>query len=87
MSEAIKALDRDMDAVFDSLYILNAAMTAIVQALPHQTSAQVTQYLDRCIDDLPNEATHLGPTAQQMLLGWRNMTAEQAGVEQRPLSA
>lgn len=86
MSDAlVKELDRNMDAVFDSLYVLNAAMAAIVQSLQPGPAAQVVQRLDEVIDGLADETNPPGRAAQLALHGWRNTAAKIAGAASRRL--
>lgn len=81
--ELVQELDRNMDTVYDSLYVLNATMTAIVQALQVESAAQVTRALDESIDGLSAEASPPGTLAQATLAGWRNMAAKRAGLPSR----
>lgn len=83
MTNLLNELDRNMDSVYDALYVLNSAMAAIVQALPADTAAPVTQSLDRCIDALNEGQNRLDESARQTLFGWRNMAATRAGVPAR----
>ena len=76
-------LDRNMDTVYDSLHVLNATMTAIVQALQVESAAQVTRALDESIDGMSAEASPPGTLAQTTLAGWRNMAAKRAGLPSR----
>ena len=81
--ELVQELDRNMDTVYDSLYVLNATMTAIVQALQVEAAAQVTRALDESIDGLSVEVNPPGTLAQTTLAGWRNMAARRAGLPSR----
>lgn len=81
--ELVQELDRNMDTVYDSLYVLNATMTAIVQALQVESAAQVTRALDESIDGLSAEVNPPGTLAQTTLAGWRNMAARRAGLPSR----
>lgn len=81
--DLVQELDRNMDTVYDSLYVLNATMTAIVQALQAESAAQVTRALDESIDGLSAEVNPPGTLAQATLAGWRNMAAKRAGLPSR----
>ncbi len=81
--DLVQELDRNMDTVFDSLYVLNATMTAIVQALQAESAAQVTRALDESIDGLSAEANPPGTLGQTTLVGWRNLAARRAGLPTR----
>lgn len=83
--DLVQELDRNMDTVYDSLYVLNATMTAIVQALQVESAAQVTRALDESIDGhgLSAEVNPPGTLAQTTLAGWRNMAARRAGLPSR----
>lgn len=79
----VQELDRNMDAVFDALAVLNATMSAIVQSLPGEMASAVSRHLDQCLDALPQERNPPGMTAQLTLNGWRNMAAQRAGLAPR----
>ena len=81
--DLVQELDRNMDTVYDSLYVLNATMTAIVQALQAESAAQVTRALDESIDGLSAETNPPGTLAQATISGWRNMAAKRAGLPSR----
>lgn len=82
-TEKVQELDRNMDAVFDALRVLNATMSAIVQSLPGEMAGAVTDSLDQCLDALPEENNPPGLTARLTLNGWRNMAAQRAGLAPR----
>ena len=81
--DLVQELDRNMDTVYDSLHVLNATMTAIVQALQTESAAQITRALDEGIDGLSAETNPPGTLAQATLAGWRNMAAKRAGLPSR----
>ncbi|MGE1004189.1 hypothetical protein ACKZDW_00790 (plasmid) [Ralstonia syzygii subsp. celebesensis] len=85
--DLVQELDRNMDAVFDSLYALNATMSALVQALQAEPAAQVMRALDASIDGLSSEANPPGTLGQATLVGWRNMVAQRAGLPPRRWTA
>ncbi len=80
-------IDRSVDYAYDSIYILNAAVTAIVEGLGAQSAARVMQALDVSLDDLLIEENPPGPGTQETLLGWRNMAAKRAAMPRRPRGA
>lgn len=72
----LQELDRNMDTVFDSLFILNQTMMAIVKSLPKSSALQVVPALDAVLSEI-----HLGknPPAehvQMTLKAWRNVAAD-----------
>ncbi|MGQ0711003.1 MAG: hypothetical protein ACT4NV_14800 [Rhodoferax sp.] len=81
--DLMQELDRNMDTVFDNLYVLNAAMTAMVKALAPATAAQFVQELDQTLDGFFEGRNPPGFVAHQTLLGWRNMAAAAARIEKR----
>lgn len=78
--EAVKELDRDMDTVFDSLYVINAVLHAVVQALRPADAEKAVLHLDAVIDGLDLESHPPAQYHREILYGWRNMTANIAGV-------
>ncbi|MCG9079447.1 hypothetical protein [Laribacter hongkongensis] len=78
--DLVQELNRNMDTVYDSLYVLNATMTAIVQSLHAESAAQVMHALDESLDSLSAEANPPGTLAQTALAGWRNLAARRAGL-------
>lgn len=83
MLDKVSELDRNMDAVFDAVAVLNATMQAIIQSLPADVSRQVAQRLDPVIDELALQPNPPGQMATSTLRAWRNMTAQQAGLPAR----
>lgn len=79
----VAELDRNMDAVFDAVAVLNATMQAIIQSLPADISGQVAQRLDPVIEQLAQQPNPPGRLAELTLHGWRNMAAQQSGLPVR----
>lgn len=80
----VAELDRNMDTVYDDLYVLNGVVDALVQALQPQAAARVTQLLDGLLDNMhlaenPPSASH-----QDRLRYWRNRAATSVGVDLMP---
>jgi len=86
-SPLVRELDRNMDTVYDSLYVLNAAMTAMVQSMPTAMAAQMVPRLDEVIDHLDEGANPPAEFHQMTLNGWRNMAAQISGLPKRYLPA
>jgi len=83
----VRELDRNMDTVFDSLYVLNSAMQAIVESLPPAVAAQAVPRMDAVIDGMNAEKNPPSEFHQLTLNGWRNMAAKLAGLPLRKLPA
>lgn len=83
MKEEIRELDRNMDTAFDSLFVLNTAVNAIISALPQESARQVVQSLDAGFDELLAEKRAFEPLCRETLLGWRNAAARLAGYPRR----
>lgn len=71
----LQELDRNMDTVFDSLYVLNSVVAAIVQSLPTSSALQVVPALDAVLKEIQFEKNPLSDQHQMTLLAWRNAAA------------
>lgn len=76
----VKELDRDMDAVFDNVLVLNAAFGALMKVLSPEQSARLAAGLDRSIAGMADEPYELGFAATQLLQAWRNQAAQAASL-------
>lgn len=81
-SKKIQELNRDMDAVYDSLLVLNDAVTAIMKHLPAESAGPVTKCLDECLAE-PKGENPPGELAETTLRAWRNMAAKKAGLPRK----
>jgi hypothetical protein len=77
MDKDVQELNRSMDTTFDSLFVLNATVNAIMQALPADSANQVAQSLDEVLGEMSD---HLGEDGRKTLLAWRNTAARRAGL-------
>jgi len=77
--DRINELDRNMDDAFDSLYVANAVLHALVSVLKPDDAALVARQLDIVIDGLSQEQNPPAPHHQKTLHGWRNLVANKAG--------
>ncbi|QOK96790.1 hypothetical protein HF909_10330 [Ralstonia pseudosolanacearum] len=82
-TDLTQELDRNMDAVFDNLLVLNTAMTAMVQSLDPKTAAGFAQKLDTAMSRMQLLQNRPGPAAWQQLHAWRNQAGSLAGLPVR----
>ncbi len=81
----VNELDRNMDTVFDSLYVLNATMNAVVQSLQPQAATHVMRRLDEALDGMDYETNPPARFHRLVMNGWRNMAAQIAGSQTRQI--
>ncbi|WP_297572630.1 hypothetical protein [uncultured Deefgea sp.] len=82
--ERLDALDRDMNAVFETMTMLKGTLAAVVQSLPAPQSAQVLPKLDQTLDELLKDKP--GTAMVVLTLNtWRNQVAQNAGLPARQL--
>ena len=86
-NELVQELDRNMDSVFDNLYVLNAAMTAMVNALEPAAAAETVRHLDQSLGQMLGGQNPPGFQAIALLRGWRNMAATAAGTDRQDSEA
>lgn len=65
-------LDRNMDDVFHNLYVLNAAMEAIVQSIPPVMADQVAQRMQQSLVQMGKEDNPPSDFYQGLMKRWRN---------------
>lgn len=75
----LRELDRNMDHAYDSLFVLNAAVDAIIRALPAEAAGSVMQSLDAVLQEVAADANPPGEPSRTVLQGWRNAAARRAG--------
>ncbi len=78
----VQEIDKEMDVVYDSVLVLNSAVTAIIKSLPYETAVSVVQSLDAVIAEIQEYENPPEGLPLATLHGWRNMAAKQAGVPQ-----
>ncbi|MDD5297637.1 MAG: hypothetical protein PHU46_12060 [Rhodocyclaceae bacterium] len=82
-AELVGELDRNMDAAFSGLLVLNLAMSALVKSLPEQSAARFIQHLDVSLDHIAGSDNPPALVHQLTLNGWRNLAAHTAGFPPR----
>lgn len=78
--ELLAELDRNMDTVFDSLYVLNSVVAAIVESLPKPSALQVVPALDVVLKEIQFEKNPLSDEHLMQLLTLRDAAARIAQV-------
>ncbi|RJX32322.1 MAG: hypothetical protein C4516_04280 [Oxalobacter sp.] len=79
----VEELDKNMDTVYDNLFVLNAVIGAMVNCLPLESAEAISRQLDQRIDGMRRDGTKLGPLGTQMMHAWRNEAARLAGIALR----
>ena len=76
--ELVKELDRNMDTVFDNLYVINAAMEALAQSLPPQSAALLVNHLDAALKTIGEGINPPSSFHQGLLVRWQLLAAQRA---------
>lgn len=84
---SLESVDRDMDTAFDSLYVLNTTVQAIVESMPPGMALRVVPRMDAVIYTLHQELNPVGQFHRSVLIRWRNIAAHVAGLPPMQLDA